>query len=74
MSIINPQKALTSADVAKYLGIPKRAARQLMRDLPHANVSWNINSTKKRLRITEQTLNDYLNGRIVRNPACNEED
>ena len=47
----NPQKVLTPADVAVHLGIPKRAARQLMHELPHMNVSWNIDSSRKRLRI-----------------------
>ena len=69
-----PQRILTPTDVAKRLGIPERAALRLMHDLPHANVSRNLNSKRKRLRITEQTLEDYLSGRIEREPFNDKED
>ncbi len=74
MSKFDPQRVLTPADVAEYLGISKKAARQLMHELPHMNVSWNIDSPRKRLRIAEQTLNDYLDGKIERDPTYDKED
>ena len=37
-----------------------------MHELPHINVSRDLYSTRKRLRITEQTLEDYMSGKIER--------
>ena len=60
MNADNSLRALTSADVAKRLGISVRAAQRLMHKLPHANVSRNLESTRKHLRITQETLEKYL--------------
>jgi hypothetical protein len=37
-----------------------------MKELPHINVSLDMYSGKQRLRITEQTYNDFVNGVIAR--------
>ena len=57
---------LTPAQVAARLGVSTPTAIQLIRELPHINISQNQYSRKPRLRITEETLNDYLAGKITR--------
>ena len=66
VSNVTPTRVLTPADVAARLGIARRTAQQLMHELPHINVSRDLYSTRKRLRITEQTLEDYMSGKIER--------
>ena len=68
------QRILAPADVAERLGVSERTALQLMSELPHICVSRSIISTRKRLRITEQTLEEFQNGKIKRKPYGKEEE
>ena len=61
MNTDNSLIALTSADVAKRLGISVKSALRLMHKLPHANVSRNLGGTRQHLRISQETLEKYLN-------------
>ncbi len=67
---LSPQSSdlLTPSDVAKRLGVGEKTAISVMRGLPHVNVSMEIYSKKKRLRITERVFFAYRNGEIQRKP------
>ena len=60
------QRILKPADVAKRLDISERTAQQLMHELPHISISRDMYSARKRVRITEHTLEDYISVRIDR--------
>ncbi len=57
---------LTPEEVAKRLSVSANTAIQVMLELPHINVSRDLYSGKKRIRITESTFDDFVSGRITR--------
>ncbi len=61
-----PTVLLTPVEVAERLNVCVKTAIRLMKELPHVSVSMDLYSSKQRLRITEQTLEDYKCGRIER--------
>ncbi len=65
---------LTPSDVVQQLGVSENTAIRIMKELPHINVSRNIGSTRRRIRITKQIMDDFLNGMIERKPYEEEED
>ena len=65
---------LTPSEVAHLLGVSENTAIRIMTELPHLNVSRNIDSKRRRVRITRQILEDFLNGKIERKPNEEEED
>ena len=66
VSNVIPPALLTAMEVARRLEVSERTAIQIMKELPHINVSLDMYSGKQRLRITEQTYNDFVNGVITR--------
>ena len=64
--VVIPLKPLSQADVAKRLGISERTAMQMMIELPHVVISRDLYSSRKRVRITEQTYNDFMRGKVER--------
>ena len=71
MNTDNSLIALTSADVAKRLGISVKSALRLMHKLPHANVSRNLGSTRQHLRISQETLEKYLSRKAESKESLN---
>ena len=65
---------LSPEDVARRLGVCTKTATRIMKELPHVCVSLGISSRKKRIRITERTLNDFKEGRIERSSIENDEE
>ena len=57
---------LTPTEVAKRLCVSENTAIRIMLELPHINVSRDLYSGKKRIRITESTFNDFAAGKISR--------
>ena len=66
MSNVTPTVLLTPAEVAARLNVCVKTAVRLMKELPHISVSTDLYSSKQRLRITEQTLEDFKCGRVER--------
>lgn len=66
VSNVTPPRLLTPTDVAARLNVSERTALQLIHELPHINVSRDLYSTRKRVRVTEQVLEDYVCGKIER--------
>ncbi len=66
VSNATPPRLLTPTDVAARLNVSERTALQMIHELPHINVSRDLYSTRKRIRITEQVLEDYVSGKIER--------
>lgn len=59
---------LSTKDVARILCVCEKTALSIMKELPHICISQNLLSARKRILITVQTLNDFLEGRIERKP------
>ena len=66
VSNVMPPVLLTPLEVAARLNISERTAVQIMKELPHVNVSMDMYSSKRRIRITEKTYADFANGVITR--------
>lgn len=62
----SPLNILTPGEVARRLGVSENTALQLMSELPHINVNRDLYSGKKRIRITEQTYEAFVTGKITR--------
>ena len=57
---------LSPKDVAERLGVCDRTAKRIMMELPHVLVSMEMYCNKKRVRITEETFENYARGIIAR--------
>jgi len=65
-SNVTPPILLTPLEVAARLRVSEKTAVRIMQELPHVNVSMDLYSGKKRIRITEKTYADFTNGVIGR--------
>lgn len=62
----SPSVFLTPKEVANRLHVSEKSAKRIMMELPHVLVSMDMYCGKRRIRITEETLEGFARGTITR--------